>query len=86
MMLRALPPTDPIMLLATAELSGEELRNHPVEEFFGSSIKNRCGIADPTRVSQSKQKIQTKLNKVKLLTTEFFRRIASRTMQRHWNW
>ena len=49
-MLRAIPPTDPIMLLATAEADLQDLDRHLLQDLFGYSKKNRAVIGRPSRV------------------------------------
>lgn len=50
-MLRSIPPTDPVLLLATAECDKGELPGGLVQDFFGFSRKNRMEIPRPDRVS-----------------------------------
>ncbi len=48
-MLKSIPPTDPVLLLATAECDASESQNI-LREVFGFSRKNRTGIERPSRV------------------------------------
>ncbi|KAH8894979.1 AAA-domain-containing protein [Thozetella sp. PMI_491] len=48
-MLRAIPPTDPILLLATAESEIQDLDAGMLRDFFGYSKKNRAVIGRPNR-------------------------------------
>lgn len=50
-MLNSIPPTDPILLLATAECEKSELNNDLFRMFFGFSRRNRMEIPRPQRVS-----------------------------------
>ena len=50
-MLRSIPPTDPVLLLATAECEKAELPDGMFRDFFGYSRKNRMEIKGPERVS-----------------------------------
>lgn len=52
-MLRSIPPTDPVLLLATAECSREDLPRQLVHDLFGFSRKNRMEIPRPERVSST---------------------------------
>jgi ATPase family AAA domain-containing protein 2 len=50
-MLRAIPPTDPVLVLATAEC---EIKNLPAEltrDLFGFSRRNHMEISRPDKVS-----------------------------------
>lgn len=49
-MLRSIPPTDPILLLATAECADGVPLPDLCREFFGFSRKNRMEIPRPTAV------------------------------------
>ena len=49
-MLRSIPPTDPVLVLATAECDNEELSNNLVRDLFGFSRKNRMDIQRPEEV------------------------------------
>lgn len=51
-MLRSISPSDPILLLATAECDKEGLPSELSRDFFGISRKNRMEISRPERVSQ----------------------------------
>ncbi|KAM3509658.1 hypothetical protein MY10362_000452 [Beauveria mimosiformis] len=50
-MLKSIPPTDPVLLLATAERTKEELAANPnvILDFFGYSRSSRVEIAPPER-------------------------------------
>lgn len=51
-MLKSIPPTDPILLLATSEYeAGESLSQALVRELFAFSRKNRLQIERPKHVS-----------------------------------
>lgn len=50
-MLRSIPATDPILLLATAECEKGELPRELCRDFFGFSRKNRMEIPRPQAVS-----------------------------------
>lgn len=50
-MLQSLPPTDPILLLATANQEVDELAQPLVHGLFSYSSKNRVDVARPTKVS-----------------------------------
>jgi SpoVK/Ycf46/Vps4 family AAA+-type ATPase len=50
-MLQSLPPTDPVLLLATTDMEVEELDKAIVRGLFSYSRKNRVVIARPTFVS-----------------------------------
>ena len=56
-MLKSILPTDPILLLATAERSAEELNhlNGLLNDCFGYSTKSRVAITAPERVSPNDQ-------------------------------
>ncbi|KAL2155991.1 hypothetical protein VTH82DRAFT_735 [Thermothelomyces myriococcoides] len=49
-MLRSIPPTDPILLLGTAECPPEQLAPEILKELFGFSKKNRAVVERPERV------------------------------------
>ncbi|AEO69440.1 uncharacterized protein THITE_2119849 [Thermothielavioides terrestris NRRL 8126] len=48
-LLRSLPPTDPVLLLATAECTPELLAPEILKELFGFSKKNRAVVERPER-------------------------------------
>lgn len=50
-MLKTLPPTDPILLLATTEMEVNEMDKMLVRDLFGYSRRNRAEIARPDAVS-----------------------------------
>lgn len=52
-MLKTLPPTDPILLLATTELEVNEMDKMLMRDLFGYSRKNRVEITRPDGVSFS---------------------------------
>lgn len=49
-MLKSIPPTDPVLLLATAECEKNELSSDMIRELFGYSRKNLMEIRRPQRV------------------------------------
>lgn len=49
-LLRSIPPSDPILLLATADCSPELLEPQILKELFGFSKKNRAVVERPERV------------------------------------
>ncbi|KYK60126.1 AAA family ATPase [Drechmeria coniospora] len=51
-MLRSISPTDPVLLLATAECEKGELPGDLVRDFFGFSRKNRMEIPRPERANR----------------------------------
>ncbi|KAF4121196.1 AAA+-type ATPase, SpoVK/Ycf46/Vps4 family [Geosmithia morbida] len=53
-MLRSIPPTDPIIVLATAECERNEAPTDLLREFFGFSRKNRMEIPRPTTANRRK--------------------------------
>lgn len=52
-MLRSIPPTDPILVLATAECEKSDLPKDLARDFFGFSRKNRMEIPRPQAASVS---------------------------------
>ncbi|KHN99572.1 ATPase, AAA-type, core [Metarhizium album ARSEF 1941] len=48
-MLRSIPPTDPVLLLATAECAKDELPPQLMQDLFGISRRNRMEIPRPER-------------------------------------
>jgi SpoVK/Ycf46/Vps4 family AAA+-type ATPase len=50
-MLRSIPPTDPVLVFATAECEQNDLPAELFRDFFGFSRKNRMEIPRPTAVS-----------------------------------
>lgn len=50
-MLKTVPPTDPILVLATAECEENEIDGDIIKNLFGYSKKNRMEIARPNAVS-----------------------------------
>ncbi|PNY26959.1 Tat-binding-like protein 7 [Tolypocladium capitatum] len=51
-MLKSIPPTDAVLLLATAECDKGELPSDLARDFFGYSRKNRMEISRPERVNR----------------------------------
>ncbi|KAF4457514.1 hypothetical protein F53441_564 [Fusarium austroafricanum] len=51
-MLRSIPPTDPVLLLATAEGDQDELPTELFRDFFGFSKKNQMKIEKPDHLSR----------------------------------
>lgn len=49
-MLRSIPPTDPVLLLATAECQKDELPSDLIRDLFGFSRKNQMQIPKPKAV------------------------------------
>lgn len=49
-MLRSIPPTDPVLVLATAESDKEDLPDELLRDLFGFSKKNRMELTRPERV------------------------------------
>ncbi|KAG5976932.1 hypothetical protein E4U55_007149 [Claviceps digitariae] len=52
-MLRSIPATDPVLLLATADCEKEELPSGLLRDLFGFSQKNRMEIARPERKNRA---------------------------------
>lgn len=50
-MLKSIPPTDPVLVFATAENDKSEIADLWLRDIFGFSSKNRMEIARPDRVS-----------------------------------
>lgn len=50
-MLRSIAPTDPVLLLATAEGDRDDLPSELIRDFFGFSMKNQMRISNPSKVS-----------------------------------
>ncbi|KAG8666193.1 TAT-binding protein-like protein 7, AAA ATPase [Fusarium poae] len=48
-MLRSIAPTDPVLLLATAEGDRDELPSELIRDFFGFSMKNQMRINNPSK-------------------------------------
>ncbi|RCI15198.1 hypothetical protein L249_6441 [Ophiocordyceps polyrhachis-furcata BCC 54312] len=69
-MLKSLPPTDPILLLATAECGRGELPVELSRELFGFSRKNRMEITRPERANRMEY-FETTLSYVKRKPAEF---------------
>ena len=51
-MLKSIPPTDPVLLFATADCEKKDLPQELVRDFFGYSSKNLMEIQKPERVSE----------------------------------
>jgi SpoVK/Ycf46/Vps4 family AAA+-type ATPase len=51
-MLSSIPPTDPVLLLATAECEKKDLPREMVRDFFGYSRKNQMEIKRPQKVRE----------------------------------
>jgi ATPase family AAA domain-containing protein 2 len=51
-MLKSIPPTDPVLLLATAEWEQEQIPKEVIQSLFGFSRKNRMAIDLPSKVSR----------------------------------
>ncbi|KAH7328551.1 hypothetical protein B0I35DRAFT_345699 [Stachybotrys elegans] len=51
-MLRSIPPTDPVLLLATAECDQKDLSSDLLRDLFGFSRKNRMEIPRPERANR----------------------------------
>lgn len=49
-LLKSIPPSDPILLLATADCTPELLEPQILKELFGFSKKNRAVVERPERV------------------------------------
>jgi SpoVK/Ycf46/Vps4 family AAA+-type ATPase len=49
-MLRTIPPTDPVLLLGTADCEPKDLPTELLRDLFGFSKKNRAVIDRPNRV------------------------------------
>jgi len=49
-MLKSIPPTDPVLVLGTAECTADDLPHHIIKDFFGFSRKNRVVIERPNKV------------------------------------
>lgn len=49
-LLRSIPPSDPVLLLATADCTPELLPAELLKELFGFSKKNRAVVERPERV------------------------------------
>ncbi|KAF5234406.1 hypothetical protein FAUST_7646 [Fusarium austroamericanum] len=48
-MLRSIAPTDPVLLLATAEGDRDDLPSELIRDFFGFSMKNQMRISNPSK-------------------------------------
>lgn len=56
-MLKSITPTDPVLLLATAESEKTEVVTELFRDFFGFSRKNRMEIPRPERVRKPRTQI-----------------------------
>jgi hypothetical protein len=52
-LLRAIPPTDPVLVLGIADTDPEHVNRDMLRDFFGFSKKNRFEIKRPSKVSWS---------------------------------
>lgn len=50
MMLKSIPPTDPVLLFATADCEKKWLPRELIQDFFGYSSKNQMEIQRPEKV------------------------------------
>ncbi|KAM0246198.1 hypothetical protein ACHAQJ_010314 [Trichoderma viride] len=69
-MLSSIPPTDPVLLLATAECEKKDLPREMVRDFFGYSRKNQMEIKRPQKANRMEYFSKT-LGYVKLNPREF---------------
>ncbi|KAI9166696.1 Tat-binding-like protein 7 [Paramyrothecium foliicola] len=69
-MLNSIPPTDPVLLLATAECEKSDLSNELFRMFFGFSRKNRMEIPRPQRKNRTEY-FSTTLEYVRMKPAEF---------------
>ncbi|CAM1505401.1 Fc.00g110380.m01.CDS01 [Cosmosporella sp. VM-42] len=69
-MLRSIPPTDPVLLLATAECDKADFPDGMFRDFFGYSRKNRMEIRKPNQANRMEY-FATTLNYVKKKPAEF---------------
>ncbi|RFU81342.1 hypothetical protein TARUN_859 [Trichoderma arundinaceum] len=69
-MLRSIPPTDPVLLLATAECEKKDLPHEMVRDFFGYSRKNQMEIKRPQKANRMEYFSKT-LEYVKLQPRDF---------------
>lgn len=56
-MLRSIAPTDPVLLLATADCEKKDLSQEMVRDFFGYSRKNQMQITRPSKVRKGTTQI-----------------------------
>ena len=49
-LLRSIPPSDPVLVLATSECTPEQLAPEILKELFGFSKRNRAVVERPERV------------------------------------
>lgn len=66
-MLKTIPPTDPILLLGTANIELEQVDREVLRELFGYSRKNRTEIARPDAVSYTRRRYSFR-NQVNLIS------------------
>ncbi|KAL7789881.1 hypothetical protein V8C37DRAFT_385368 [Trichoderma ceciliae] len=69
-MLKSIPPTDPVLLLATSECEKKDLPSGMVRDFFGYSRKNQMAIERPQRANRMEYFSKT-LEYVKLQPRDF---------------
>ncbi|OAA34546.1 ATPase, AAA-type, core [Metarhizium rileyi] len=69
-MLKSIPPTDPVLLLATAECAKDELSPQLIHDLFGFSRRNRMEIPRPERNNRMEYFMST-LEYIKKKPAEF---------------
>ncbi|EAQ89113.1 hypothetical protein CHGG_05732 [Chaetomium globosum CBS 148.51] len=57
-LLRSIPPSDPVLLLATSECMPEQLAPEILKELFGFSKKNRAVVERPERIHRKYRKFR----------------------------
>ncbi|GFP52202.1 hypothetical protein ACSS6W_003771 [Trichoderma asperelloides] len=70
MMLKSIPPTDPVLLFATADCEKKHLPRELIQDFFGYSSKNQMEIQRPEKANRMEYFART-LDYVKLNPHEF---------------
>lgn len=85
-MLRSIPPTDPVLVLATAECEKGELPNELFRDFFGFSRKNRMEIPRPVAVRNAfetlnRTQADPKSRKIDESTFQLLSSISRRSLQ-----
>ncbi|PNP38599.1 hypothetical protein TGAMA5MH_09470 [Trichoderma gamsii] len=70
MMLKSIPPTDPVLLFATADCEKKWLPRELIQDFFGYSSKNQMEIQRPEKANRMEYFAKT-LDYVKLNPHEF---------------
>lgn len=50
-LLRAIPPTDPVLVLGITDMPPEKVDQDMLRDLFGFSRNNRCTIGRPSKVS-----------------------------------